>query len=82
MPRYYFHIKDGEDIPDTEGTELPNDEAARTEAVAASAEAIAGLGERFWNGSEWQMNVVDEGGREVVTLAFHGQMSTPASIVR
>jgi hypothetical protein len=35
--RYYFHIRDGWNvIPDEEGMELPNFDAARTEAYASA----------------------------------------------
>ena len=34
MPRYFFDIADHKNIPDTDGTELCDDDAARGEAVA------------------------------------------------
>jgi hypothetical protein len=33
MPIYHFNVRDGSDIPDPDGTELPNIPAARVEAV-------------------------------------------------
>ena len=36
MPRYFFHVQDGKDIPDTEGTVLADHKAARIEAIATS----------------------------------------------
>ncbi len=71
MPRFFFHIRDGTYLPDTEGTELPNIEAARIQAVRASGEAIRDLGVKFWDyQGEWAMNVTDEAGNKVVTLKF------------
>ncbi len=71
MPRFFFHIRDGTYLPDTEGTELPNIEAARIQAVRASGEANRDLGVKFWDyKGEWEMNVTDEGGNKVVTLKF------------
>jgi len=35
MPRYYFHLR-GSGARDTDGQELPNDEAARAEAIAVA----------------------------------------------
>lgn len=32
MPRYFFHLLDDLDVPDEEGTELPDLEAARAHA--------------------------------------------------
>ncbi len=38
MARYYFHIRDGNNlIRDEEGTELPSLEAARAEAIWVTA---------------------------------------------
>lgn len=77
--RYFFHVRDGQDIPDFEGTELADDEAAKAEAIAASSEMMADLGPKFWNHGGWEMQVVDEGGREVLTLQFRGEIRTPGA---
>lgn len=80
MPLYFFHIRDGKDLPDEVGTVLPDDEAARSEAVRASIGLIYELGEVFWRSGEWSMNVVDEIGRHVVRLTFRGEMAPPATV--
>lgn len=77
MPRYFFHVEDGRSFPDTVGTVLADDGAARAEAIGASSEAINNLGDSFWNGSEWQMRVVDETERSVLTLHFRGEIREP-----
>ena len=42
MPRYYFNIVDpGGTIPDTEGTDLPDIDAVRVEALASAREMIS-----------------------------------------
>jgi len=33
MPQYYFHVRDGKEMPDTEGTALADSDAARAEAI-------------------------------------------------
>jgi hypothetical protein len=48
MPRYFFHVHDGVDQPDTEGVEFPSPEDARTEAVTAMGEALRDLDGAFW----------------------------------
>jgi hypothetical protein len=40
MPRYFFHAEDGRVFHDDEGTELPNDAAARIEAVKIAGQLI------------------------------------------
>jgi hypothetical protein len=72
--RYFFHVHDGTYLADLEGTELPDDGAARREAMAASVGLLRDLGERVWTGKVWQMKVEDENGREVFSLIFKGEM--------
>jgi len=74
VPRYFFHLHDEQDYPDAEGTELPDLQAARVEAVRTSGELLRGNegAAGFWSGDDWTMNVMDEGGRPVLTLRFSG----------
>ena len=59
MPRYVFHVFDGKDLPDGEGVELPDDFAARTEAIRAARSQRP----KFWDGEDWMMRVDRAGGR-------------------
>lgn len=68
MPRYYFHVIDGRNIPDDHGTELPNDVAAIAEARAAAGELIRDFGPSLWDHDSWQMNVVDHLGTVLLSL--------------
>jgi hypothetical protein len=70
MPRYYFHVRDGVAFNDDVGTELPDEDAARAEAVRSSGEMLRDVGGRFWNSDEWLMSVVDESGAHVCGLRF------------
>ena len=74
MPRYFFHVRDGKGLPDTEGSELPDLNAVRTEALKASGEMLRDSKGRaeFWSGDDWTMNVTDEAGQPVLTLRFSG----------
>ena len=78
MPRYFFHVRDGQDFPDTEGSELPDLNAVRTEALKASGEMLRDSKGRaeFWSGDDWTMNVMDDKGGTVLTLTFAGTMHT------
>jgi hypothetical protein len=71
MPRYFFHVDDGTFMPDTEGTELADQDAARTEAVIVTGAIINELDGAFWgSNSAWRMHVTDEGHRLLFTLRF------------
>ena len=76
MPRYFFHVRNGKDLPDTEGSELPDLNAARTEAIKASGEMLRDNkgGADFWSGHDWTMTVVDDKGGTILTLRFAGTM--------
>ena len=66
MPRYFFHIREGSELSrDAEGQILPNVEAARREAIAASREI---LGEKLLHGGSLNhrtIEIADETGHVV-----------------
>jgi hypothetical protein len=70
MTRYFFHIRDGVDIPDPEGTELPNPDAARTEAVVFAGAMLKDCAQGFWKNADWRLTVIDENGGTVCALRF------------
>ncbi len=72
MPRYFFHIHDGEERPDRDGVELTGPDQAREQAVVACGEALKDLDGEFWDSREWRMLVVDEKGATVCVLTLSG----------
>jgi hypothetical protein len=74
MPRYYFHTRDGENVElDDEGTELPDDQAAKN----AAKELLSGLNrEKLPNGDHMELAVTvrNIAGAEIysVTLNLDG----------
>ena len=77
MPRYFFHVQDGHDLPDREGVELPSPAEAREQAIATAGEMIRQSGIVLSDGSVWTMRVVEENGREVFTLRFSADDHSP-----
>ena len=69
MPRYFFHVREGSELSrDNEGQILPDAEAARREAIAASREI---LGEKLLHGGALNsrgVEIADETGRVVDTV--------------
>lgn len=59
MPRYHFHIEDGRSFPDHDGTELPDLESARIEAIRLFGGLLRDDAPTFWNGDDWIMTVTD-----------------------
>jgi hypothetical protein len=70
-----FHIIDGEETRDAEGTVLAGISEARAEAVVLSGELLRDLGGKFWNNGEWQVRVEDEAGDKVCALTFSADRS-------
>jgi hypothetical protein len=74
VPRYFFNVKDGQDLPDHEGTVLADAEAARVMAVVTSGEMIQAHASLFWADADWQMHVTDEQGAMICDLRFSGTL--------
>jgi len=72
MPRYYRHIRQGDQlIEDPDGIEHPDLDAARTEAIDGIRDLI---GEAIRHGrDDWlgdAIVITDETGRELMTIPF------------
>ena len=70
MPRFFFHLHNGEDVPDREGMDLPDREAAHGEAIRNARSIMA---EEIMEGNlplRDVIEVVDESGVAVMTVAF------------
>ena len=73
MPRYFFHVIDGYSTRDMDGTELPNIYAAQHMAIRTSGEILRDMGAKFWDGTEWTMEVADERGQVLFILRFSAE---------
>ena len=62
MARYFFHVQDGRDYHDLQGTELPDLKAARNEAVRRRfSSTMPRLSGHRANGSCASLGIVDKG---------------------
>ena len=68
MPRYFFHIRDGKDDPDTEGTELPDIDTAKVEASRLAAAALQEAPQAIWQGLRCTVEVADDNGTILFTV--------------
>jgi hypothetical protein len=82
LPRYFFHVQDGQEIPDPTGTVLPDLDAAREQAVRFSGELLRDNAKSFWTGEEWFMEVHDDSAL-LFTLTFSARhRSSPDEVAR
>lgn len=79
MPVFHFNIHDGEILPDPTGHELPDIASAKRQAIGMSGQMIRELGEEFWKGEEWQLEVTDDRGLVLFTLAFFATIAPTLS---
>ena len=70
MPRYFFNVYDGYSSLDKDGTELSGIYTAQNEAIRLSGEILREEGGKFWNGTEWKLEVTDVSGAVLFILRF------------
>jgi len=70
MPRYYFHVSDGQRFDDLQGTELPDLAGARKEALRFASGLLTDTKPDLWTGEEWTMRVTDDTDLTLFTLMF------------
>jgi hypothetical protein len=82
MPRFFFHVEDGESYTDLQGTELPDIEAARHEAVRFAAALLHDQAERFWDSTEWRVRVTNDVDLTLFELTFFGTQAPATRNIR
>lgn len=68
MPHYFFHTADGERHRDPSGVDLPDDAAARVEAIRFTGAIMADEPDVLWDGRDFRMEVVDAAQRLLFTI--------------
>jgi hypothetical protein len=80
MPRYLFHMP-SPTVPEPEGIELPDLDAARRVATRTACAMIGQNVDEFWQSREWQMTVSDESGLQLFSLTFFASDAAAAGPV-
>ena len=71
MPRYFFHMIEGDDfVEDPEGMELPDIASVHEEAIQAAREILASKVRTGQIIDGQQFLIVDEDGRQITTIPF------------
>jgi hypothetical protein len=66
MPRYYFHLTNGEQVLNNhQGIDLPGNAAARIDAVALARDLKHGATMQGWDWAGWFVAIVDQQGNKV-----------------
>lgn len=77
MPRYHFHTADGHRWSDPEGSDLPDLQAARAEAVRFASEMLRGKAEELWRDGQWRVEVTNEHNALLCTVIVLGIDAPP-----
>jgi hypothetical protein len=73
MPRYFFNVCHERQSIDTEGEELPNNEAAWREATAVAGEMFRNTDGKLQPGQEWRLEVMDERRNPIYMLRVYAE---------
>lgn len=71
MPRYHFNVYDGVSSLDLDGTELPDWQTARIEAIRLAGEILKDDADRIDLGEDWQIEVTDHTGLVLFRMVLH-----------
>jgi nucleoid-associated protein YgaU len=78
MPRYFFHLREGDRVlPDHDGSELPNLEAARAEAIQSARELLAAKLKAGEVVDGQAFEIADESGEVVLTAPLSEALRLP-----
>ena len=78
MPRYHFNLHDHRFVPDPEGSDLVDLEAAKRQAIRLAASILSVRPEEFLHSAEWRVEVTDSGGILLFTVGL-AVTSAPAT---
>ena len=68
MPLFHFNLNDGTCAPDKDGTDLPNVQTAKIEAVKHAAELMRDDPREIWENGALKVDVTDHGGHKLFSV--------------
>lgn len=68
MPRFHFHVHDERDFLDPDGIELPDEAAARIEAVRLAGGILRDEASHVVRAGAWNLEVTDAAGRRIYRI--------------
>lgn len=73
MPRFFFHVINGDFYPDNEGIECAKPEDVKANAVHIAGEMLKDQGLDLWRTQHYDMFVCDEQNKTHLRLTFHAE---------
>ena len=70
MPRFFFHLRDGESVDDPDGMYLPDTRTARLEAIRSARDIMAEDVRRGRLSLSFWIEVTDENGEPILAVPF------------
>ena len=70
MARYFFHVINGEFLPDPTGAECETLDQVKGQAVCAAEEMLEEQALQLWRTRHWDMYVTDENNKTLLKLSF------------
>ena len=70
MPRFFFHLRDGETTEDPDGIFLPNAAMARMEAIRSARDIMAEDVRQGRLSLSFSIEVTDENGEPILAVPF------------
>jgi hypothetical protein len=77
MPRYFFHTANGSVELDPDGTDLPDDGAARVHAIKFAGDVMHHEPDVLWDGSEFRVRVTDQKQQLLFTIEMKAIDANP-----
>ena len=73
MPRFFFHVVNGEFMPDTEGMECADGDKVKSAAVKFAGDVLRDQGLKLWKTGRLDMFVVDSDNKTQLRLSFQAE---------
>lgn len=73
MPRFFFHVVNGDFIPDQHGVECKDGDQVKAEAVRIAGEMLKDQGLQLWRTGRFNMFVTDERNKTQLKLSFQAE---------
>jgi hypothetical protein len=73
VTRFFFHVVNGDFIPDTVGLECADGDEVKRSAVKVAGQMLADQGLKLWRTGRYDMFVVDERNKTQLRLSFEAE---------